>query len=95
MPKVEIELPEELAQRVRRAGLLSEGAIERLLEDAMRRQAGRALIDVAISIQEAGIQPMSMEELNEEVKEVRAERRARASRIPTTGGPPGHDTGRC
>ncbi len=37
-----LRLPDELAHRARNAGLLSDSAIQRLLEDAMRREAGGA-----------------------------------------------------
>jgi len=77
MTLIQIKLPDELAQRASSAGLLSDDAIQQLLEDAMRRQAGRALLDVARQIQAAGIPPMSDEEIVAEVKAVRAERRAR------------------
>jgi hypothetical protein len=75
--KIEIRLPDELARRARNAGLLSDGAIRELLEDAMRRRAGRRLLDVAQQIHRAGIPPMSDEEVVGEVKTVRAERRGR------------------
>jgi len=39
MTAVQITLPDALAQRARGEGLLSDDAIQRLLEDAMRRQA--------------------------------------------------------
>ena len=78
MTELVIRLPDELAQRARQAGLLSDSAIQELLEEAMRRKAGRRLLDVAQRIQAAGIEPMSMEEINREVKAVRAERRRRA-----------------
>lgn len=77
MTELLVRLPDELAQRARRAGLLSDIAIQELLEDAMRRQAGRRLLDVADRIHAAGIPPMSMEEIDAEVKAVRTERRAR------------------
>jgi hypothetical protein len=76
-----LKLPDELAQRARNAGLLSDSAIEQLLEDAMRRRAGRKLLETAQQIhahvQSAGIPPMSDEEIVAEVKAVRAEQRAR------------------
>ena len=76
-----LKLPDELAQRARNAGLLSDSAIQRLLEDAMRREAGRKLLEAAQQIQThvqaAGIAPMSDEEIVAEVKAVRAEQRAR------------------
>ena len=34
-----LKLPDELAQRAMNAGLLSDSSIQRLLEDAMRREA--------------------------------------------------------
>ena len=75
MTELVIRLPDELAQRARRAGLLSDAAIQELLEEAMRRRAGRRLLDVAQHIQAAGIEPMSMEEIDAEVKALRAEPR--------------------
>ena len=76
MTKVLLQLPDELARRAESAGLLSDSAIGALLEDAMRRQAGRELLDVVREIHAAGIPPMSMDEIDAEVKAVRAERRA-------------------
>jgi hypothetical protein len=77
MTKLVIKLPDEVAQRAKRAGLLTDSAIQELLEDAMRRQAGNRLLEVAERIHAAGIEPMSMEEIDAEVKAVRSERRAR------------------
>ena len=80
MTKLVVRLPDELAQRAERAGLLSDSAIQRLLEDAMRREAGRKLLEVAARVQAAGVAPMSDEEIVAEVKEVRAERRQRETK---------------
>ena len=77
MTKVVVKLPDELAQRAKNAGLLSDSSIQRLLEEAMRREAGRKLMEVADRLHAAGIEPMSDEEIVAEVKAVRAERRAR------------------
>ena len=82
MTELVVKLPDELAQRARQAGLLSDGAIQRLLEEAMRREAGRKLLEVAQRVQAAGIAPMSDEEIVAEVKTVRAERRARQTKKP-------------
>jgi hypothetical protein len=68
MTKLVVTLPDELAQRAKRAGLLSDGAIQQLLEDAIRRQAGARLLAVADRVHAAGIPPMSMEEIDAEVK---------------------------
>ena len=77
MTELVIHLPDELAQRARNSGLLSDDAIRVLLEDALRRQAGRRLPEVARDLHAANILPMSMEEIDTEVKAARAERRAR------------------
>ena len=90
MTMIEITLPDEVAQRAKSAGLLSGTAIQQLLEDAMRRRTGRALLDVAGGIQNAAIPPMSMEEIDAEVKAHRAERRARYA----AGSGPGDDASR-
>jgi len=75
MTQVTVSLPDDLAQRARSAGLLSDDAIRQLLEDAMRREAGRELLRLADEIRAAGIPPMSDEEIVAEVKAYRAERR--------------------
>lgn len=56
---------------------MTDGAIQRLLEEAMRREAGRELLAIAESVHAPGIVPMSDEEVVAEVKAARAERRAR------------------
>jgi len=81
MTKIQIELPEATAKAAREAGLLTPQALDRLLTDAIRRQqAADALLSIADRVAEAGIAPMSMEEIDAEVKAVRAERRRRAGR---------------
>lgn len=79
MTQVTVSLPDELAQRARSAGLLSDDAIRGLLEDAMRREAGRKLLQVAEKIQAAGIAPMSDDEIIDEIRAYRTERRSRRS----------------
>jgi hypothetical protein len=71
MIKVEIELSDATASAAR--------VLERLLTDAIkRRQAADALLAIADRVAEAGIEPMSMEEIDGELKAVRAERQRRA-----------------
>ena len=80
MTKVEIELPDATARAARQAGLLTSEALERLLTDAIRRRhAADALLAIAERVAAIGIEPMSMEEVDREVRAVRAERRQRAS----------------
>lgn len=76
MTQVTVSLPDDLVQRAHNAGLLSNQAIDQLLEDAMRRDAERQLLQLAEDIQTAGITPMSMKEIDAEVKAYRATRRA-------------------
>lgn len=79
MATIQIELPEATAQAAREAGLLTSQALERLLVDAIRRrQAADALLAIADRVAAAGIAPMSMEEINAEVKAAREERKQRA-----------------
>jgi hypothetical protein len=81
MTKIEIELPEQTAKAARKAGLLSPEALNRLLSEALRRrEAADRLLAVADRVAAAGEKPMSMEEVDAEVKAVRAERRRRADR---------------
>ena len=80
MTDLVIHLPNDLEERARRAGLLSDGAIQALLEDAIRGQAGWRLREVVESIHAADVAPMTMEEIDTEVKAVRADRRARETR---------------
>jgi hypothetical protein len=87
MTMIQIDLPEATAKAARDAGLLTPAALEQLITDAIRRQAGRRLLEVAKTIHDAGIEEMSMDEINEEVQAVRAERRAReaARRLDDAG----------
>ena len=79
MTKIQIELPDATAKAAREAGLLTPQALERLLTDAIRRQqAADAVLAIADRVAKAGIEPMSMEEIDAEVKAVRTRRRHRA-----------------
>lgn len=79
MTTIQIELPDATAQAARDAGLLTPQALARLLNDAIKRQqAADSLLAIADRVAAAGIAPMSMKEINAEVKASRAERRQRA-----------------
>lgn len=75
MTTFHLNLPDELAQRAQSEGLLNDLAIGQLLEDAIRRAAGRRLLEIGQRLQQAGIPAMSDDELVAEVKAVRAARR--------------------
>ncbi len=76
MTTIQIELPDATAQAARKAGLLTPQALERLLTEALeRQQAADALLSIADRVAAAGIEPMSMDDINAEVKAARAQRR--------------------
>lgn len=80
MTTIQIELPEATANAAREAGLLTSWALERLLTDALRRrQAAERLLNMADAVAAAGIEPLSAEEMEAEIKAARAERRYRAA----------------
>jgi hypothetical protein len=75
MTKIQNELPDATAKAAGDAGLLTPQALDRLLLDAIRRKrAADTLLYIADRVTEAGIAPMPMEEIDAEVKAVRAER---------------------
>ena len=79
MTKIQIELPDATAKAARDAGLLTPRALARLLTDAIRRRkAADKLPSIADRVAAAGIEPMPREEIDAEVKAVRARRRERA-----------------
>jgi post-segregation antitoxin (ccd killing protein) len=63
MTELTVKLPDELAQRAKDAGLLSDTAIRRLVDEAVRREDQRRLQAVAERIQVACLAPMSVEEI--------------------------------
>ena len=78
MTTIQIDLPDATAQAARDTGLLTPQALERLLLDALeRKEAADSLLSIADRVAAAGIEPMSMEEINAEVKAARAQRRQR------------------
>ena len=80
MTSIQIELPDATARAAQEAGLLTPKALERMLNDALsRKQAADSLLSIAERVAASEIAPMSMEEINAEVKAARAERRQRAS----------------
>ncbi|MFE8646191.1 hypothetical protein ACFX58_13995 [Sphingomonas sp. NCPPB 2930] len=78
MTTVQFNLPDALVHRARSEGFMSDSAVQQLLEDAMRRKAGRALVALAEQLHAADIEPMSDAELDAEIRAVRAERSAGA-----------------
>jgi hypothetical protein len=78
MTSIQIQLPDDLIQDAQAAGLLSPEAIERLLRDRLRQQAGAALRAMWERMPNESLTPDVEEMINENVQAVRAERRRRA-----------------
>lgn len=73
--KIELQLPEATARAANDAGLLTADSFERLVQEALRRtKAADSLLAVANRVAAAGVAPMTMEEINAEVKAGRASR---------------------
>lgn len=76
MATIRIKLPDATAEAARAAGLLTPDALDRLLNNAMQRQrAGDALLAIADRVAAAGGTPMTMDEIDAEVKAAHAERK--------------------
>ena len=74
--EMKLTLSERLAKEAQAAGLLNPKAIEKLLREAVRRQALRQFLSVPDRVAAAGVPPMSLDEIQEEVNEVRKAKRA-------------------
>lgn len=78
MTTVQITLPDQLAQEAQRAGLLSPEIIERMLREQLKTQRVDELfqaMDRMAAIDTPAV--MSQEEVAEEIRVMRAERRAK------------------
>lgn len=79
MTTIQIQLSDDLAQDAQAAGLLTPDAIERLLRERLRLQAGDALRAMWNHMPAEALTPEIEEMINEEVQAVRAERRQRSA----------------
>ena len=79
MKTVTFELPDDLAEMAEEDGLLAPDAFAKILEEALRRKAGRRLRETAKGLHAANFPPMTMDEIQEIVNEVRAEMRRKRS----------------
>lgn len=71
-----LNLPDELASKARAAGLLNAEAVERLLREQLRRQAGQELRAMLNKASAPDTSPMTEDEIQAEIEVYRAERRA-------------------
>ena len=61
--QVKLTLPDQVAKEAKRAGLLTEKAIERLIEEAVQRDAGKKLLDAMQRLRAANVPPLTEEEI--------------------------------
>lgn len=78
MTTLTIDLPDNLAKEAKSAGLLAPNAIETMLRENLRRRAIDGLFNAADKLAAANFPPLTMEEIQEEVNAVRAQRKQRA-----------------
>ncbi len=74
-----LNLPDDLASKAQAAGLLSAAAVERLLREQLRRQAGQALRQMLDAAGAPAVPAMSEDEIEAEIKAYRSERRGGAA----------------
>ncbi len=72
---LKITLSDQVAREARDAGLLTDRGVAKLVEEAVRREAGRQLLEAMTRLRDAGLPPMTEEEVAEEVRAIRARRR--------------------
>lgn len=77
MTEVTLSLPDDLVQQAQRAGLLQPKAMETLLREVIREQAGERLRALMDRMPREELTPEIEQEIVAAVKAVRAERRAR------------------
>jgi hypothetical protein len=78
---IKLDLPEGLIEQARQMGLLDNRRVEEWLADEVRRRnAGQELKKALDEIRSASGDPLSMNEIDAEIKAARAERRAREAR---------------
>ena len=70
---VELEIPEDLADSLRRQGLLNPDELREILKDALRTKANAFFSDLTDRVKRAGVPPMSDDEIQAEIDAVRAE----------------------
>ncbi len=80
MTTVEISLPDSLAKEAKEAGLLTPEAIEQMVREAIRQRALGELKQAMDRMAAVEGPVMTPEEIQEEIKAARAERRAREAR---------------
>lgn len=80
MTTVHINLPDQLAQEAKQAGLLSETSLEKLLREQLRSKRQDEFFSALERMEQTTEPPaMSPEEVAKEIRDMREERRTRAA----------------
>ena len=77
MTTLEINLPDDLAEEAKAAGLLAPEAIEQMVREAIRRRAMEELKQAMDRMAAVDGPVMTPREIQEEIRAARVERRAR------------------
>ena len=80
--ELKLSLPDQLADQAKAAGLLTSEAIERLVRQAIRKAAIKRFTEIGERLRESGGVEITPEELESELKAVRAELREARARRP-------------
>ena len=75
MKAITVELPDTLAKKAEKEGLLAPDAFAEVVKEAIRLRAVRRLRETAKRLHAANFPPMTMDEIQAIVNEVRAEMR--------------------
>lgn len=73
--EIKLDLPDELAEEVRRMGLLDPRALQSVLREAVRSRIVERLFEARKRITASGLAPLTIEEVQAEIDADRAERR--------------------
>ena len=76
--ELKLNLPDELAQRAQSAGLLTPEAVEAMLREQLKKQAGEKLRAIWARMPREELTPAIEQEIVEAVHEVRAEQRKKS-----------------
>lgn len=79
MTTLEITLPDSLAKEAERMGLLAPTSLQALLRDAVRNRRIEKLSEARRNIAAAGIEPLTMEDIQAEIDADRSERRSKTA----------------
>ena len=77
--ELKLNLPDELVQRAQSAGLLAPEAIEAMLREQLKKQAGEGLRTMWARMPCEELTPEIEQEIVEAVREVRADQRKRTN----------------